>query len=154
MPQRWDPALAEDAQTYANTLLDDCSSNSMAHDPTRNGAGENMAKNRGTPGTVYGSQYHPSGILRRFVEMELDKPFGERYHMTQVLWLASAYIGCADGFKVYTENGVTKHCHTQVCRYSAPGNCGVSAENDLERMMLGPDQQNCGMRLPPSGYYI
>eukprot|EP00577_Skeletonema_sp_RCC1716_P011179 CAMPEP_0113404472 /NCGR_PEP_ID=MMETSP0013_2-20120614/18407_1 /TAXON_ID=2843 ORGANISM="Skeletonema costatum, Strain 1716" /NCGR_SAMPLE_ID=MMETSP0013_2 /ASSEMBLY_ACC=CAM_ASM_000158 /LENGTH=499 /DNA_ID=CAMNT_0000290075 /DNA_START=44 /DNA_END=1543 /DNA_ORIENTATION=+ /assembly_acc=CAM_ASM_000158 len=155
IPQVWDSRLAEMAQGYANRLLDDCESNEMSHDSTRQGAGENMAKNRGTVGSAYGGQYPANSIVNRFVEAELDKPFGERYHLTQVLWQASGYVGCADGFKEYVVGGVTKHCHTQVCRYSAPGNCGVNANNDFEKMMYSFDELNCGgeMKYPPEGMH-
>lgn len=155
VPQKWDETLASMAQTYANTLLNGCETDTMPHDPNRQQAGENMAKNRGSPGSTYGSQYAPDSIVNRFVEFELNKDFGARYHLTQVLWQASEYVGCADGFKEYTVNGVLKHCHTQVCRYSAPGNCGVNANNDFEKMMLDFDSLNCGndMKYPPKGMY-
>jgi len=151
--QEWDPSLASQAQSYANQLLAGCETDTMPHDPNRNGAGENMAKNRGAPGSEYGSQYSPDNILNRFVEMEMDNQYGNRYHLTQALWKASAYVGCADGFKEYVVNGVTKHCHTQVCRYAAPGNCGINGDNDLRKMMMDADDQNCGMRWPPNGMY-
>lgn len=153
VPQRWDSELARQAQVWADAQLDDCGTDTMAHDPNRNGAGENMAKNRGGLGSEYGQMYEPTNVMNRFVEMELNKDYGKRYHLTQVLWKASVYVGCADGFKEYQENGVTKQCHTQVCRYAAPGNCGVSASNDLQKMMEDPDDQTCGMRSPPNGQY-
>jgi len=155
IPQKWDSHLASMAKTYAETLLDGCETDKMAHDPSRQNAGENMAKNRGSPGSEYGSQYAPDNIVNRFVEAELNNGFGDRYHLTQVLWQASEYVGCADAFKEYRVGGVLKHCHTQVCRYSAPGNCAVNADNDFDRMMLDFDSMNCGgaMRYPPSGMY-
>mmetsp|Transcript_17498 Transcript_17498/g.27437 ORF Transcript_17498/g.27437 Transcript_17498/m.27437 type:complete len:499 (-) Transcript_17498:152-1648(-) len=155
VPQVWDPELAAAATEYAEELLDGCESDEMLHDPSRNGQGENMAKNRGTPGTDYGSQPAPDRILNRFVEFELNWPFGRRYHMTQVLWQASHYVGCGDAFREYRVNGAVKHCHTQVCRYTAPGNCGINRSNDFRQMMKSFDELNCGgdNRYPPSGMY-
>jgi len=112
-----------------------------------------MAKNRGAPGSEFGSQYPADNIVNRFVEMELSNGFGDRFHLTQVLWQASEYVGCADGFKEYTYDGVTKHCHTQICRYAAPGNCGVNSSNDFRKMMMSGNDLNCGMRYPPAGQY-
>jgi len=155
VPQAWDASLAAAATAYAEELLDGCGTNTMEHARNRNGQGENMAKNRGSPGSDYGSQYSPDGILNRFVEMEINQPFTKRFHLTQVLWEASGYVGCGDAFKEYRENGVLKHCHTQVCRYTAPGNCGVNEDNDLSKMMYSFDDLNCGgeNRYPPNGMY-
>lgn len=160
VPMRWDPALANKARVYAEQLLDDCNSNDMHHDPTRGGAGENLAKNRGLASSSYGQQPPADNILNRFVEMEFDDAYGARYHMTQSLWKASMYLGCGDAMKSYTVNGNKHQCHTQVCRYTAPGNgnCGISgnagSENfDLIRIMAEPEKQNCGDRWPPSGLY-
>lgn len=162
VPQRWDSELARQAKHWADYVLDYCDTRvgPPPHAPSavgmigsRNGAGENIALKNGGLGSAWDEQPTPTNILHRFVEMELDKPYGRRGHLTQVLWKASVYVGCAEGFKEYQVEGKTARCHTQVCRYSAPGNCGTTGSNDLQRMGLSPDEQTCGMRSPPNGFY-
>jgi hypothetical protein len=158
LPLKWDTKLANRAAAYAIKLLDDCDSNTMVHDKNRGGEGENMSKNRGASNSSYGQMPDSENILNRFVEMELDLPYGKRYHMTQVLWQGSAYVGCGDAYKKYLVNGKEHMCHTQVCRYISPGNCDVNGDSgssnyDLKRIMLDSWDQNCGNKYPETGFY-
>ena len=43
--------------------------------------------------------------------------------MFQVLWRATAYVGCADASQPRRGGGM---CHTQVCRYAKPGETQLS----------------------------
>jgi hypothetical protein len=155
VPMRWDPVLAEQARVHAEALLEDCT---LHHDLNRGGAGENMASNNGATSSEFGQMYSADDVVTRFVEKEFDGDYGARYHMTQALWKASMYVGCGDAVKTYTVNGNEHQCHTQICRYVAPGNCDVNGDEgsenyDLFRIMANPEEQNCGSRWPPLGVY-
>ena len=52
------------------------------------------------------------------VEGKADDPYPQNGHLTQVLWRASTWVGCADA-----SNGNT---HIQVCQYARPANCDKS----------------------------
>ena len=52
-----------------------------------------------------------------FVEDEANLSYPDNGHLTQILWRATRYVGCADAVRPY-DGG---RCHTQVCRYSKPG---------------------------------
>ena len=76
-----------------------------------------------------------------WVESEIDLDPPENGHLTQVLWRATTWVGCADA-----SNG---DYHIQVCRYARPGNCNLgSYESWLEPMLL--DSSPCGNECHPS----
>ena len=52
-----------------------------------------------------------------WVEDEVDDDYPANGHLTQVLWRATFYVGCADA-----SNGDR---HVQVCRYARPGKFGI-----------------------------
>ena len=63
-----------------------------------------------------------------FVEDEANLPYPDNGHLTQILWRATRYVGCADAVRPY-DGG---RCHTQVCRYSKPGKCMSLAYEIIE----------------------
>mmetsp|Transcript_115 Transcript_115/g.185 ORF Transcript_115/g.185 Transcript_115/m.185 type:complete len:381 (+) Transcript_115:82-1224(+) len=143
VPLKWSAELAESSRVYAEKLLDACDDYGIIHDPD-NSYGENMAKNKGTGG--WGEEYHPDKLVGRFVDREVGLPWPANAHLTQALWRASKYVGCADASKDW--NGGT--CRTQVCRYSKPGNCGMTS--DWEEKVL-QDDSSCYPECPPEGCF-
>jgi hypothetical protein len=94
----------------------------------------------------------------RFVEREIGLPWARNGHLTNVIWRATTYVGCAEATRSYEVNGETHFCRAQVCRYAKPGNCGMGAyrkDNGVidweEPMMM--DDSPCGPDCPPEGCY-
>jgi len=149
VPLRWSEALKEEAQEWANHLLGSCGKG-MFHDSARI-TGENAAGNSGTGS--WAEMRSPEQILTRFVEREVDDPWPKNGHLTQTLWRASKYVGCAEAHK-HMEG--EKECHTQVCRYARTGNCNMNSYvfkngtiNWLKPML--EDINFCGPPCPSDG---
>ena len=111
VPLKWSKALADESRLWAEQLAEDCD---LYHDPNTN-HGENIALNYGWD--EYSTRRSTENVLSRFVEDESDLPYPDNGHLTQILWRATRYVGCADAVRPY-DGG---RCHTQVCRYSKPG---------------------------------
>jgi len=155
---KWSKGLKESSMEYAVALLDTCTSELPEHDPN-SPWGENLARNQGSGG--WGQLYDPDKILNRFVEREEGLPWARNGHLTNALWRATHYVGCAEAEKSYNvtnANGSEQpnNCRVQVCRYAKPGNCGMGAYkddngiHDWERAML-MDDSPCGPDCPPEG---
>mmetsp|Transcript_13630 Transcript_13630/g.29273 ORF Transcript_13630/g.29273 Transcript_13630/m.29273 type:complete len:376 (-) Transcript_13630:192-1319(-) len=161
IPLRWSQGLKDSAMEYAIKLLDTCTTtNSPKHDPN-NPYGENMARNKGSGS--WGQLYHPEQIVGRFIDREDGLPWSQNGHLTNALWRATRYVGCAEAEKTYyvtNKNGKQREntCRTQVCRYAKPGNCDMgryrNADNtiDWETPML-QDDSPCEPICPPEGCY-
>lgn len=123
----------------------------MHHDNTT--WGENISTNSGSGSW---EEVKPTdAILERFVEKEVDKEYPENGHLTQVLWRATKYVGCAEASKLRQSKEM---CHVQVCRYARPGNCNMAAYKDETRhdWWMVPtmmDESLCGSACPPEGCY-
>ena len=139
-------------------MLDTCQTGSPKHDPN-SPWGENLARNKGSGG--WGRLYDPDEIVGRFVEREVGLPWARNGHLTNALWRATKYVGCAEAnTSYYVTNGAGKkvlnNCRAQVCRYAKPGNCGMGAFkgangiHDWETAML-MDDSPCGPDCPPEG---
>lgn len=145
VPLKWSPALMRESQTWAERLARDCK---LVHDQNSR-YGENIALNWGTGN--YAQMRPTENVLSRFVEDEADDEYPENGHLTQVLWRATTYVGCADASRPRQGGGT---CHTQVCRYSKPGNCNMSnyKESNKKDWWLTPMLMNespCGEECPP-----
>ncbi|KAL7536217.1 hypothetical protein ACHAWF_005399, partial [Thalassiosira exigua] len=122
IPLLWSESLKADAQAWADELLEHCG-DGMRHDP-RTAYGENAAGNTG--GGSWGARKGPETILHRFVDREVGLSWPANGHLTQALWRASKYVGCAEGHKKF-DFGNNRQCHTQVCRYARVGNCDMAS---------------------------
>lgn len=98
VPMRYSPALAKDAQDWAEELLHACGVVGIEHEDY-NPYGENLAKNVGKNG--WGQLYPADSIVGRWVEFEIGLPYPSNGHLTQVLWRASKYLGCGESAKEY-----------------------------------------------------
>mmetsp|Transcript_39014 Transcript_39014/g.68570 ORF Transcript_39014/g.68570 Transcript_39014/m.68570 type:complete len:323 (+) Transcript_39014:329-1297(+) len=145
VPLEWSKALMNESKIWAEKLANDCD---LEHDPNSI-HGENIALNYGWGS--FGSMRPTSNILSRFVEDEADDRYPDNGHLTQVLWRATKYVGCADASRPY-DGG---RCHAQVCRYTRPGNCDMSKyKSNKSEWWLTPMLMNespCGRECPPDG---
>lgn len=151
-PLKWSAGLAADAKVYAEALLDSCEDTGITH-MTGIEQGENLAKNKGFG--QWGDLYPADKIVKRFVDNEASWAWTKNAHLTQALWYATRYLGCAESVKTMSD-GAT--CRMQVCRYAKAGNCEMGKydshnwPNHEVPMMM--DDSNCGPVCPPEGCYI
>ncbi|KAL3760601.1 hypothetical protein ACHAWU_006719 [Discostella pseudostelligera] len=149
IPLQWSDALQADAKVWADTLLDSCTVG-MYHDPQKI-YGENAAGNSGSGD--WGTKRSADMIVARFIDREVDDPWPANSHLTQALWRASSYVGCADSHRSL---GGGRQCHTQVCRYARIGNCDMGSHLnedgsiDWQTPML-EDVNYCGPICPADG---
>ena len=148
VPLKYSMGLAAAAKGWAETLLDDCYTDGILHDPNRNLQGENLAKAVGSY-DEWGEIKSVSNIVWRWVEREETWSYPENLHFSQVLWRASRFMGCGESMK---DLGNGKMCRVQVCRYTRPGNCAVVDGLDLQEKMLD-DYSQCGYACPPEGCF-
>ena len=152
--------LKESSKEYADKLLEGCRGDDPKHDPYTI-YGENLARNVGSG--YWGQLYEPDDIVNRFVEREVGLPWAQNGHLTNALWRATRYVGCAESetsYPVTKPNGhVIQHtCRIQVCRYAKPGNCSMGSYrnangvHDWKTPMLADDSP-CGPDCPPEGCY-
>mmetsp|Transcript_24941 Transcript_24941/g.49838 ORF Transcript_24941/g.49838 Transcript_24941/m.49838 type:complete len:422 (-) Transcript_24941:122-1387(-) len=128
-PLQWSKFLKDQSQQWA----EECARTGIFDHAWHLQIGENMARH-----TTNGDGYrHPSNILTRWVENEMDVGYPENGHMTQALWRATAYVGCGEASK--------GNRYYQVCQYSKPGNCGV--KSDYWSSVLADDSSCAGMPL-------
>lgn len=118
VPLKWSNNLKAHAQKWANHLA---RTKKFYHDSKKVHEGENLAWNSGKKPTA-------ESVLYRWVEGEVGKKPPANYHLTQVLWRASKYVGCADA-----SNG---NYYVQVCRYKVSGNCGMKKYRNWKTPML------------------
>ncbi|KAL7540302.1 hypothetical protein ACHAXR_010017 [Thalassiosira sp. AJA248-18] len=149
VPLKYDMSLAEDANSWAIELLNDCGVNGIEHEPGVE-QGENLAKNMGSG--KWGQQYPVENICRRWFEREETWDYPANAHFTQGLWRSAHYVGCAESEKTM-DNGGT--CRVQVCRYARAGNCNMGVykstvgDNWKEPMLM--THNPCGPVCPPNG---
>jgi len=139
---KWSPALAEDAEMYAEALLDSCDTVGILH-ATDSLQGENLAKNKGSGN--WGLEYPADKITKRFVDNEEFWGWKGNAHLTQAMWYSSRYMGCGEAVK---QIGTKKFCRMQVCRYVKAGNCQMGQFNSFEgnnwmKPMMA-DDSGCG----------
>lgn len=131
VPLRWSAALAKQAQRWANKLTDACEVVGIDHEHGVE-EGENLAKNQADGRKGMGQLYPPDNILRRWVDYEANLPNPQNLHLTQALWRASKYVGCADALREDEDGAV---CRIQVCRYVVPNHSSCVNENVLTNML-------------------
>lgn len=143
---KWSKSLARDAKIYAQELLGTCDSTGIKHDNTDQG--ENLAKNKGSG--EWGRLYTADKVTKRFVDNEEHWGWNRNAHLTQAMWRASKYIGCAESVK---SMGNGRMCRMQVCRYAKAGNCMMgkydSANGNKWMIPTMMDDSPCGPMCPP-----
>ena len=133
VPLMWSDTMAQSAQQYANKLAQGRCED-YDHDPS-NPWGENLA-------VIWGN-HNIERVMKAWVEDEElapDQPYSSGHgHMTQALWRASKYLGCA--------MGQNSECKLYVCRYIKPGNCDRKSDEWLSSAMAADTP--CGPDCPP-----
>lgn len=165
VPLQWSQSLADEAKLYAQELVSaNAGSNvlSLTHDPNAQaeGYGENLFA-YSSDGNSYTGYPTTEYILSAWVEGEQDLPWNDNGHLTQVLWRATEWVGCADAssgtMEELHEDGWTKRIvpvgpHFTVCRYARAGNCNMPAPGE-DADWLTPtmaDTSICGTACHPN----
>jgi hypothetical protein len=126
--------MAQSSQSYANKLAQGRCED-YDHDPN-NPWGENLA-------VIWGN-HNIERVMKAWVENEElapNAPYKSGHgHMTQALWRATKYLGCA-----WSQNS---ECKIYVCRYIKPGNCNRGTNTWLADTM--DVDSPCGPDCPPN----
>ena len=138
-PLQWSNDLADKSAAYATELLQYCCTGTLVHDPKNAGKhGENLASNCGR--NSWGEKPEAYNILNRWVNNEhSESDYKKKLHYTQALWRGTEHVGCGVAERVMDDG---RTCHTQVCRYQKPGNCGVNQSNYLEKTLADTSRCN------------
>ena len=142
LPLVWSPELAAAASNWADQILPTCK---LEREPGVQ-EGENISLR-----TSVGPRdnENPEDILTRWSDNKMGKPYPNNNSMTQVMWRATHYLGCADKF-VENDNG--SYCYVSICRYARAGNCNVNKYDSwLTPTLL--DRTECGPICAPEGCY-
>jgi hypothetical protein len=150
---RWSNTLEADARDYAERLLETCETTGIEHDHTDQG--ENLAKNRGKPGTQWSTLYPADNVVKRFVDNEETWGWNGNAHLTQAMWYDSRYVGCGESVATMSDGRI---CRMQVCRYAKAGNCMMeSFQSEVGNRWMIPtfaDESACGPMCPPGGCHL
>ena len=147
VPLKWSTSLAQSAQGYANKLVAGSPNECRIQHGFQNDryGGENLNANWGRAQT-------PDEVLKGWVEDEerfAGGTFSQYGHFTQAIWRATRYVGCASA------SIPSRNCRINVCRYIAPGNCGLNANgptpNWKELTIAGSSR--CNPQCPPEGCF-
>ena len=92
--------------------------------------------------------YSEYEMLTKKEQKELTLPYPSNAHYTQVVWRATAYVGCGESVRQLSDGA---SCRVQVCRYQPPGNCQVKNGNWQAEAWL--DETGCGDPCPTEGCY-
>ncbi|EED96404.1 predicted protein [Thalassiosira pseudonana CCMP1335] len=139
IPLVWSSELADHALTWAETLSQeyDCS---VSTDPDVQGdEGQNVSGYYGGSGTPES----PETMLGYWVEDNAGNDYPDNQKLTQVIWRATEYVGCASS--VYDHGD--RFCRVHVCNYIRPGNCNMGSYDDWTVPMLA-DSSPCGLECP------
>lgn len=147
-PLRWSPALAQRAADWADQILPTCKA---VREPKLE-EGEIISLNtyqrtprlRASPR----STEVPANILARWSDGKADLDYPANQALTQVMWRATRYVGCATKVAEH-EDGT--YCHVSICRYVRPGNCSLGAGNWLAKTL--DEHSKCGPACPEEGCY-
>jgi hypothetical protein len=146
---KWSQSLEKSAQNYANRLLELGGDSKCVIQHGYDGdeyGGENLHTNWGTSiSTVSAS---PDEVLNGWYDEEINLPYGQNAHATQVVFRSTHYVGCGQSQKKLSNGG---KCFINVCRYLSPGNCNMS-RNGWKSRTLDDDAQ-CSPVCPPEGCF-
>eukprot|EP00956_Cyclotella_meneghiniana_P014859 scaffold22454_cov58-Cyclotella_meneghiniana.AAC.1 len=125
----WSADLANQAQGWANTLAASCKN-----------AVPNGEENPGDYGvtTILNARNPVTAVKRWMINGEnADKiPSKESDPMTQILWSATEYVGCADAMS--SQSG--KSCTASVCYFAKAGNCAWGKYDTWEEAVMLSDK--------------
>jgi hypothetical protein len=140
VPLKYSFTLKRSAKVWANQLVQEVCINNKTQ-------GENIAATMGSGS--WGKKPPAEKILTRYVEREIGLPGAQKGHLTQALWRATHYVGCAESSY---DHGNGRKCHISVCRYIRPGNCNMGDWSKWRKKMLAADSP-CGPKCPDEGCF-
>jgi Cysteine-rich secretory protein family len=146
---KWSSTLKASAQRYANKLIDLGGNDRCVIQHGFQGddfGGENLHTNWGT--SVSSVSASPDDVLTSWFEEEIDLPYGQNGHATQVVFRSTRYVGCATSQKTLGNGG---KCFINVCRYISPGNCNMSPSSWRQRTL--DDEAGCPPLCPDEGCF-
>ena len=138
-PLVWSPGLKDLAQSKADENAAECS-----HVPPSEDYGVNSIM-------AVGSSIEPLTaawtVSKWFTKSRIREGYPDNGAMTQVVWRASEYVGCA------TAEG--DGCAVAICYYARPGNCAMTEETygssgDWQTKTFA-DESACAPFCPPEG---
>ena len=141
------PDLKSSAQNYANKLIDISGDTRCVIQHGFDGddyGGENLATNWGSSPNLVATS--PQKLLYNWYDEEIDLPYGQKAHATQIVFRSSHYVGCAQASKTLYHGG---KCYIYVCRYLSPGNCNMSSGSWKQRTL--DDEVICSPKCPKEG---
>ena len=136
-PIKFNMALKNDAEQWAKQLVKNCVNALPDSTYNPNNYGVNSAMKSGSR-----SFQNPFTVMKSW-ENKLKLGYPKNSVMTQVLWSATKYVGCADASSKLNSE---KKCTASVCFYAKAGNCAFGRfENWTEAVLYGPA---CGTACP------
>ena len=139
-PLVWSNTLENDARNWLQQILKECKTvreQGVAE-------GENLSFRK--VGNVRDTE-EPENMLKRWVDLKVNKSYPENASMTQALWRATRYVGCADGSKNMADGDI---CYASICRYARAGNCVMGKCHDWKEPTFA-DRTSCGPVCPDDG---
>lgn len=142
---KWNTDLKRKAQSYAKKLTIDCVNRIPPAGSELLDLGFNIAMKQGH------SDFQAPADVMKLWNNKLYNGWPGNKEMSQVLWKATEYVGCA---QAASAKEATKTCTSTVCFYARAGNCGMGGMNswaDHEKKInegpaCGPcpaDRPNC-----------
>ena len=147
---KWSATLKRSARSYAKKLLQIGGTSSCGIEHGYLGdsyGGENLSA-IWSSGDFESNPLTPESVLNGWFNGEINLPYGEKGHATQVVFRSTSYVGCAGSFKELDGGG---QCYIAVCRYLSPGNCNMDPINWLTRTL--DDASLCDPQCPPEGCF-
>jgi hypothetical protein len=139
-PLVWSDALEKDARNWLDEIFVNCKT--VRESGLQEGENLSFRKVGGERDTE-----NPENILKRWVDLKLNKDYPENASMTQAMWRATRYVGCADDSKTMSDGSI---CYASICRYARAGNCVMSKYDDWKEPTLA-DHTSCGPVCPDDG---
>jgi hypothetical protein len=146
---KWSSTLKVSAQRYANKLIDLGGNDRCVIQHGFQGddfGGENLHTNWGTSVSTVSAS--PDDVLTTWFDEEINLPYGQNGHATQVVFRSTRYVGCATAQKNLDNGG---KCFINVCRYISPGNCNMSRNNWKQKVL--DDDASCPPLCPDEGCF-
>jgi len=133
---KWSDDLKDKAEFWAEELVRTCKNRKP---PKKSGLakyGFNVAVKQGH------SDFRTVDEVFKLWYNKLYLGYPNNREMSQVLWKATEYVGCADAGSA---DNASKTCTASVCFYARAGNCGMGQINSWdEHLKKINDERSCG----------
>lgn len=133
-PLAWSDSLFENAQEFADDLVEDCKMRSPPKPWFDDGW--NLAMDPNT------ADFRPVDHVMGNYANQIWNGYPNNKEMSQILWHQTGYVGCADAV---SDPDADKGCTASVCFYAEAGNCGMGKiktwDDHYQKIMNSP---GCG----------